>query len=374
MAATRTSRELPVLSLRHLGRALLARQFLLERTRLGAAAAIERLACLQAQFAPSPYVALWSRIAEFEREQLTRPIVRGEVVKATLMRATLHLVKAREYPAYALATLEGRRDAWRPPDAGAIPERHLEALHRRVLAFARTPRTRGEIEAHIADALPADERMRRWLSWAAVATGQLLWEPAGAFWEHRRDARYVAAPSRLRRPPPSDAAFDLLVRRYLAAFGPASVADIATWSSARVPPLRAALERIRGLRRFRDEKGRELFDLPRASIPDPGTRAPARFLARFDAAILGHVASERDRILPAAYRKAVIHAAEVEPTFLVDGTVAGIWRFVGRGTEAVIELRPFGRLTRGDRAALGEEGERLARFMAPDARTHGVRA
>src|SRR5437899_11739599 len=141
------------LTRRELNRALLARQFLLKRQKLDVVDAVERLACLQGQWAPSPYVALWSRLSGFQRERLTRPIDRGEIVKATLMRATLHLVSAREYPAYSLATSEGRFGAWRPPGGPALAD--LRTLHARVLRFAgKTPRTRDEIREHIAGHLP----------------------------------------------------------------------------------------------------------------------------------------------------------------------------------------------------------------------------
>src|ERR671935_373124 len=137
--------RVPVLTLRELNRALLARQFLLEREKIGAIAAIERLGGLQAQWAPSPYVALWSRVDGFAKEQLTRAIDRGAVVKATLMRATLHLVTAREYPAYSAATMEGRFGAWRPPGGPELAD--LAKLHRAVMSFAgKTPRSRLEIQ------------------------------------------------------------------------------------------------------------------------------------------------------------------------------------------------------------------------------------
>ena len=368
--------RVPTLSLRELNRALLARQLLLERKRRDVVDVIERLACLQAQWAPSPYIALWTRLIDFQRDQLTRRIDAGDIVKATLMRATLHLVSAREYPAYAVATLEGRFGAWRPPGGPAHAD--LARVHALVLKFAaRTPRTREEIREHISEHLPGDaakdERLRNWLLWAAVATSGLVWEPAGAHWEHRQLSRHVAPPARLRRACEPEAAYKLVVRRHLGAFGPATVADIATWSSVRVPPIRAALSRMPGLRRFADERGRELFDLARAPRPAAETDAPARFLARFDAAILGHAAPERARILPDAYRKAVIFSAEVYQTFLVDGMVAGRWRIAMGSKEAVLELKPFGRLRRADRAALLAEGERLIRFIAPDAPRHGVR-
>lgn len=368
--------RVPSLSLRELNRALLARQSLLERERLDVVEAVERLACLQGQWAPSPYVALWSRLSGFERDRLTRAIDRGEIVKATLMRATLHLVSAREYPAYSVATMEGRFGAWRPPGGPALAD--LEKLHRAVMAFAaRTPRTRAEIHELIAGYLPRsaakDERLRNWYRWAAMATSGLIWEAAGAHFDHRQLGRHIAPPAKLRKAPRPEAAYEIVVRRHLGAFGPATVADIAAWSSVRVPNIRAALARMKDLRRFTDERGRELIDLRRAPRPSAAVPAPARFLARFDAAILGHAAPERTRILPERYRKAVIFSAEVWPTFLVDGMVAGRWTIAVRPKEALLELKPFEPLARADRTALVQEGEKLVRFYAPESKTHGVR-
>ncbi len=364
--------DLPVLTLRELNRALLARQMLLTRKRIGAVDAIERLACLQGQWAPSPYVALWSRLAGFKRDDLTGPIDKGLVIKATLMRATLHLVSAKEYAAYALATLDGRFAAWRPPGGPDLAA--LKDIHDKVFKFAATPRTREEIRQFIARDAPKDERLRNWYLWAAVTASGIIWEKSGARWEHRQLARFVVPPARLRKVPKPDAAFDLVARRYLGAFGPSTVGDLATWSGCRVPPLRAALRRIKGVRRFRDERDRELFDLAKAPRPSADTVAPARFLARFDAAILGHDAAERTRILPAEYKRQVIFSAEVWTTFLVDGFVAGRWRVVGTPKQAVLELLPFRRIARSDKAALVEEGERLVRFYYPESKTHGVKA
>src|SRR3989442_982581 len=226
----------PVLTLRELNRALLARQMLLRREKVGVVDAIERLGGLQAQWAPSPYVALWSRLAAFDRDRLTRPIDRGDVVKATLMRATLHLVSAREYPAYALATSEGRFGAWRPPGGPALAD--LRALHARVLRFAaKTPRTRNEIREHIADHLPAaaakDERLQSWFLFAAVATSGLVWDAAGAHFEHRPPARHDAPAATLRRPPPSHRAYAPVAPAHLAAFRPPCAADTGPSSSVR---------------------------------------------------------------------------------------------------------------------------------------------
>jgi hypothetical protein len=368
-----TKTDLPVLTLRELNRALLARQMLLRRQRVGVVDAIERLACLQGQWAPSPYVALWTRLAGFKRDDLRAPIDKGEVIKATLMRATLHLVSAAEYPAYALATLDGRFAAWRPPGGPDLAA--LNDIHDKVFAFAaKTPRSRDAIRDHIARDAPKDERLRNWYLWAAVTASGIIWEKSGAYWEYRQLARFVAPPAKLRKAPKPDAAFDLVTRRYLDAFGPSTVGDLANWTGCRVPPLREALGRIKDIRRFRDERGRALFDLAKAPRPPADTPAPARFLARFDAAILGHDAAERTRILPAEYKKQVIFSAEVWTTFLVDGFVAGRWKIVATPKQAVLELLPFKKLAKSDQAALVEEGERLVRFYYPEATAHGVKA
>jgi len=175
--------RVPSLTIRELNRALLARQLLLKRQKIDVVDAVERLGCLQGQWAPSPYVALWSRLASFKRDDLTRAIDRGQVVKATLMRATLHLVSAGEYPAYSLATMEGRFGAWRPPGGPALAD--LEGLHKKVMTFAaKIPRTRTEIQefsaAHLPPGAARNPRLRNWFTWAAVATSGLVWEPAGS--------------------------------------------------------------------------------------------------------------------------------------------------------------------------------------------------
>ena len=368
---------LPTLTLRELNRALLARQMLIERQKVNVVDAIERLGGLQGQWAPAPYVALWTRLAGFERARLTQAIDDGSVIKATLMRATLHLVSAREYPAYSLATLDGRFGAWRPPGGPLLKD--IGAMHKSVLKFAaKTPRSRTEIQSHIEQHLPKsvakNERVRNWLLWAAVSTSGLVWEPSGARFEYRQLARFVAPAAKLRKAPKPDEAYDLLVRHHLAAFGPSSVADIAAWSSIRVPHIRAALGRLSEIVTFHDERGRELFDLRRAPRPPEDTPAPVRYLARFDAAILGHDAAERTRILPAAYKKQVIFSAEVWTTFLIDGFVAGRWKIAGTPKQAVLELLPFKRLAKSDKTALVDEGERLVRFYYPGSRAHGVKA
>src|SRR4051812_28675052 len=211
---------------------------LLARQKVPVVDAVERLGGLQAQWAPAPYVALWTRLGSFERDALTAAIDKGQLIKATLMRATLHLVSAREYPAYSLATMDGRFGAWRPPGGPVLKD--LERMHADVMRFAvKTPRTREEIRelvsAHMPKSAAKDERLRNWFLWAAIATSGLVWEPSGAHFDHRQLARHVAPKAALRRTPKPDAAYDVVVRHHLVAFGPASVQDIATWSSVRMP-------------------------------------------------------------------------------------------------------------------------------------------
>src|ERR1700704_3912358 len=226
----------PVLTLRELNRALLARQMLLTRRRVGVVDAIERLGCLQGQWAPSPYVALWTRVAGFKRDDLTAAMDKSLVIKATLMRATLHLVSAKEYAAYALATLDGRFAAWRPPGGPDLAA--LKEIHDKVFAFAAKPRTREDIREFISRDAPKDERLRNWYLFAALTASGIVWEKSGAHWEHRQLARFIAPPARLRKTPKPDAAFDLVARRYLGAFGPSTVGDLARWAGCRVPPFR----------------------------------------------------------------------------------------------------------------------------------------
>lgn len=371
------AKPLPTLSDRELNRALLARQMLLERRPVGVVAAIERLAGLQAQFSPSPYIALWSRLARFELADLERPIDGRAVVKATLMRSTLHLVSAPDYPYFAAATAEARLAAWRHPafDRGL----DLRAIARRLARFASgEPRSHEELLAFVADAIGGDQLRHRYTLRLAGGLSSLVHAPPSGMWKNFRAGRLITADAWLgERPAPSvEEATVRVVRRYLLAFGPATMDDIASWSSIRTPPLRLALGRLRtSLREFRDDRGRTLYDLARAPRPAAETPAPARFLPKWDSTLLAYVPPERVRILPEKLRKTVIRKnGDVLPTFLVDGMVAGTWDVAIRHGQAVLTAKPFGRLSRADQRAIADEGERLVRFMEPTAKSHGVRA
>ena len=388
---------LPILSLRQLNRALLARQMLLRRARVDVPRAIERLGALQAQWPRAPYVGLWSRLAGFERGDLEQALEERRVVKATLMRGTLHLVSASDYAPYVIATRSARRDAWPSTQrqllnmmARTIPEarsyvaaggsgiRDGAALHDKLLRFTRRPRSRDEVLEFIVtnERIPAEVAAH--LVWNFIAGfAMVVHEPASALFSASRAGRVQSASVAIKgiSVPTLEDASAHTVRRYLAAFGPSTVDDISSWTSMRTPPIREALAAMgRDIRTFADERGRTLYDLARAPRPAEDEPAPPRFLPKWDSTLLAYTPAERVRILPATHHKSVIiKNGDVAQTFLVDGMVAGTWAVAEKRGEALVELEPFTRVSRADRAALLDEGERLARFLKPDAKAHGAR-
>ena len=342
-----------VLTLRELNRTTLARQLLLRRARLRVAPAIERLAGLQAQWAPSPYVALWSRLHGFRRDDLERALRRDAVVKATLMRATLHLVGARDYPLFFAAVRDAQL-AMRTRGVEAPPP----AAVRRAQALARErPVTRRDllrVLGHDAPPNPAvDPRPSRELHWL-LTLARLEHSAETAIWSPARITTFTLRDGEL---PDSDAGRVHLVRRYLAAYGPASRADLAQWSGVPLRELRPALEAL-ALRTFVDETGRELLDLPRAPVLSADAPALVRFLPRWDESLLAY--DRRERILPDEYRRAVIAKnGDFEQTFLVDGFVAGTWRLDG----ARVVVGPFAPLPLHARRELEDEARHLQAFL-----------
>lgn len=365
---------LRVLTDRELNRALLARQLLLTRADLSPATAIERLAGLQAQWAPAPYIGLWSRLAKFAIADLERALATRKVVKASLMRGTLHLVSAKDYPALSVATTRARPERWTPLTR-RVP--NAAAIHRAALKYARTPRKREELAAFLAGQGVAKDLATPALWWMIASHGWLVHVPPSGTWAHRLSGALIAADAWLPsvREPELDAAVRLTVQRYLGAFGPATVDDIASWSSMRTPAIRAALSFLGPkIRTFADARGRTLYDLKGAPLPAAETPAPVRFLPKWDSTLLAYAPPERVRILSEAHRKTVIGKnGDVSQTILVDGMVAGTWTVVARPREAIVAIAPFGRIPKADRAALIEEGERLALFVAPSSKSHGAR-
>jgi winged helix DNA-binding protein len=339
------------LTQRDLNRALLARQLLLERTRMTVPRALERMGGQQAQYAPSMYIGLWSRLEGLERDDLTRGLERRTVIQGTLMRSTIHLASARDYWPLVVAIRRGRREQWLRTHRGGPSAREMAGLARRLRRrLADGPLRRAEIDQLLGKGSVGTNGVGLWLD--------LVRAPPSGTWEHRRADLYAAAEDWLG---PADVdpheAVEHLVHRYLGGFGPATPSDIAGWAGLRAKDIALALERLR-LRRFRAEDGEELVDLPRAPLPDPDTLAPARFLPVWDATLLVH--ARRSGILPEQYRPIVFNTKTPHSvnTFLVDGKVAGTWSYEG----GRVRLEPFGRLTGSTRRELGVEAERLAAF------------
>jgi hypothetical protein len=330
-----------VLTQRELNRALLARQLLLDRSRLSIPRALERIGGIQNQYAPNAYVRLWSCLEGFRRADLTRALERRTVVQGTLMRSTIHAVSAREYWLFSVALQRSLR-AWLArvdkTDERTI-RRSDAALHK---ALAGGPRSARELPR---------SRASLW--------SQVVRVPPSGTWERRRADLCALAEQWVGPCKVSEAdAIDHHVRSYLRGFGPAALEDVSSWSGVPARELAPALARLR-LRRFRDEQGRELVDLPRAPLPPADTPAPVRFLPWWDAVLLVH--ARRTGVMPEEYRPIVFATKNPPsvPTFLVDGRVAGAWRY----EDGRIELEPYEKLTRSAERELRAEAHPLARFM-----------
>jgi len=365
-----------LLTVRELNRAMLARQMLLERQRVDVVTAIERLAALQAQWSPSPYIALWSRLKGFEREALWSAIERKHtVIRARLMRGTLHLVSARDFYPYAVATQDLQRGAWNRLQIGRGID--PKVIARLAVARAKTPRAKEDVLAHITKTVGTLGGPFDWLVWRFVsAHADLVSAPPGGHWEYGgTDAPYVAARHWIKggARPTEGAAIERLIRRTLAAFGPVSLADIAKFGGQVPARIRPVLARIAPtLATFTDEHKRVLYDLPGSPRPDAGTAAPVRFLPRYDELLIAY--QHRDRVMPERYRAKVYSKnAIVEAVLLVDGMGAGTWGYERLRGEAILRIEPFAKLSTRDRAAALDEGERLVRFLVPEAKTHAVR-
>jgi len=357
------------LNLRALNRALLARQMLLRPAPLPAGpgraeavlAMVEHLAGLQAQAPFPPYFGLWSRLAGFRPADLAELLVGRQVVRIALMRSTIHLVSARDCLTFR-------------PLVQPVLDRSLPAIFGKQLAGLDTGAL-AEAGRAFVDAEPrtlrelGDLLSPGWPGHAPTALAQgiralvpLVQVPPRAVWGAAGLPRHTSAEAWLGRrldPGPSP---DVLVTRYLAAFGPASVADVQAWSG--LTRLGEVVDRLRpGLRAFRDERGRELFDLPDAPRPAPDTPAPVRMVAEFDNLILSH--ADRDRVVSGDNRLRLNTRNGIFPgTVLLDGFVAGMWRLTrSRGT-AVLTVELFGPVPSRDRDAVGDEAQRLLGFAA----------
>jgi hypothetical protein len=337
-----------VLTQRELNRALLARQLLLERGGMSIPKALERIGGIQAQYAPAMYIGLWSRLEGFERAALTRALERRSVIQATIMRATIHLVSKADYWPFTAAIRAPRTAWWERVHPKADPKQ-MKAAARKLRRFlADGPRRRREVEEHLG----------RELALGVGAYVDLVRVPPCGTWDQRRADLYGLADDWVG---PDDAkpnaGLELLVRRYLGGFGPAYRTDVADFAGVPMAVVKPVLDRME-LRRFRDENGKELLDLPRAPLPDPDTPAPPRFLPVWDATLLVH--ARRTQILPEEHRSKVFHVKTPHSvnTFLIDGQVAGTWRF----EKGKIDLNAFDTIAPRERRALDAEAKRLAAF------------
>lgn len=361
-----------VLTLRDLNRTTLTRQMLLERATLPAAEGVAAVAGLQAQLPNPPYIGLWSRLRGFRREELTRLIETRRVVRATLMRATLHLMTADDYlwlrPALQPALTRAMQ--------GFVGKRVRGLDVERVVAAARAfvderPRTSGALRELLAALEP--ERDLSALAYVVRTHLPLVQVPPGGVWGVGGSPAFANAEAWLAHPlePASDETRRRLVLRYLAAFGPATVGDLQAWAG--MTGLKETVAALRPeLRALRGERGAELLDLPDMPLHPGDMPAPVRFLPEYDNVLLAH--ADRSRVVPAAYRGAVyLTVGRVRATFLVDGFVAGTWRVERERGAARLIVEPLAPLTNAAREALAEEGEALLRFIADDADRYEVR-
>jgi hypothetical protein len=348
------------LSLRRLNRATLARQHLLTREDLPVVEAVRRVLALQAQEPASPYLALWNRIRDFDPAELDAAFRSFEIVKATLMRVTLHAVAAEDRAVF--------RDAMRPTlRADALNDRRFrateltvedaDALVQALLRFAKEPRTREEIEAHLAEHGVASRETGAWRALRMLAP--LVHAPSDGAWSFGRKPAFVAPPDPT-EPGDAEEALPRLILRYLQAFGPASKRDFAQFARLRQADLRPAWEAVAGeLVTIESPDGATLVDVPDAALPDEDVPAPPRLLGMWDSVLLAH--ADRSRVIAGAYRPHVIRRnGDVLPTVLVDGEVAGVWRFV----DGRIEVTAFHELTDEAWDGIAREARALRALLA----------
>jgi hypothetical protein len=359
-----------VLSVRQLNRATLARQLLLDRAELGVPQTLERLVGLQAQMAQPPYVGLWTRLSGFQRADLAALITDRRVVKATLMRSTLHLCTTEDYLHLRAVLQPVLTSAF----MGIAKRRQGENLDiAQLIALAREfltggPRSFAEISDMLAERMPQyDVGLLRY----GVRTHvPLIQVPTDTRWSYPGNPQFTPADDWLGQTIPTEGDLATLIRRYLAAFGPASVTDLQNWSG--LSKLKDAVHALRAeLVTYRDERKRELFDLPDQPLPDAETPAPPRFMPEFDNLLLGH--DNRTRIIADEHKPRVyLPGLRVAATFLIDGFVAGIWQVAKKAGVAALTLEPFAPLSPAELSGLNDEGERLLRFIEPDARAYAV--
>lgn len=357
-------------STRALNRALLARQMLLTREPVAVTDAIERLVGQQAQAASSPYIGLWSRLAGFTRDDLAREIEARRVVKATLMRGTLHLMTTDDYLRLRGTIQEalsvGQQSIAKQRGHADLDIDTVVEIGRAFMAEA--PRTFSELSKHLESLYPdTDPGAMRYTVRTHLPMVQV---PTETHWSYPGTAKFTLAETWLGTPIPDTIDLPALVRRYLAAFGPAGVTDMQKWSG--LPKLGPLFASMRDELTVVLDGKRELFDLPDMPMPAPDTPAPVRFLPEFDNILLSH--TNRTRIVAPEHEAAIIIPGNLRfrPSVLIDGFVAATWTSETKRGTATLTVTPFAPLSTADRAAVTEEAEALVRFVEPSAKSFAV--
>lgn len=341
-----------------LNRATLDRQLLLQREDLSVVGAVERIAAVQAQEPGAVHVALWNRIERLDLADVDAAFERFDLVKASLMRITLHAVTAADYPAFHTASVPILRASRLNDDRYRITgltTDDADAVVGDLVEFLAEPAPKKAIADHLASLANGSDEPRLW--WALRTFAPVVHAPTGPPWVHDRAPWYVAAPPATSGRPQLDAALEHLVVRYLEAFGPATAHDVAQFSLQRVSVVKATLDRLGDrLTTLTGSSGESLFDAPDARpVPTGTVAAPPRLLSMWDSTLLAY--KDRSRIVPEAYRKHVIRTnGDTLPTVLVDGHVAGVWRIDDDG----VEVSMFEPLDADTHDRLVDEAESLA--------------
>jgi hypothetical protein len=342
-----------VLGQRALNRALLERQMLLERSTRGLVEVVEHLVAVQAQVPGAPYLGLWSRVAGFDPDDLGRRITDLSMIRMPTLRCTMHLTSADDALALRPITAPLLKRTFLGQFAKQLAGIDVEEVAAAGLELLDRPMSVTELGRLLAERWPGPDPAA--LGYAVQYCAPLAQVPPRGVWGRSGRAKLDALPRMLGRPLLNDVPADELVLRYLRAFGPASTADARAFTG--VGGLKEVVERL-DLRRFADERGRELLDVPDGPLPDPDTPAPPRFLGEYDNIMLGH--DDRTRVLATEHRPRVLPGA-VRP-LLVDGMVAAEWTSGPDG----IEVKPFARLSDTDASDVIAEGERLLDALFPD--------
>ncbi|HET6745516.1 MAG TPA: winged helix DNA-binding domain-containing protein [Candidatus Limnocylindria bacterium] len=351
-----------ILGRRALNRALLARQMLLERHALTAEQAMERLVGMQAQVPTDPYIGLWTRVEGFRTDELADLLASRRAVRATTMlRTTIHLFSARDVLAVrpVLQQVAERHFGYSPfaRAIAGIPLPDVLDEGRRLLADG--PMAISVLGKRLAERWPGFEPGP--LGYAIRYLVPLVQVPPRGLWGRTGQPLCALTEQWLSGVPSVATTIDELVMRYLAAFGPATAADVQIWSW--LTGIRAVLERLRPqLRTFRDEAGRELFDVPDGPLPDPETPAPVRFLPEYDNILLSH--KDRSRVLDTRHAGSTLWKGFI----LVDGFLKGTWKVERSDDATTLRTLLYEPIERRERIDLREEGERLLAFTDPDAR------